>query len=218
MHFRDRRDAGRRLAEELAGCALHRPVILALPRGGVPVAYPVAVALAAPLDVLVARKVGAPGHREAAIGAIAEGGAVVADAAALATLGITSARFERLAARERPELERRIRAYRGDRPFPGVHYRDVVVVDDGLATGYTAEAALLAVRHHRPRRVILAVPVCAPSAAGRLAKVADELVCLCRPARFFAVGEWYDDFSQTSDDEVTRLVDAAQAERAADPD
>jgi putative phosphoribosyl transferase len=218
MQFRDRRDAGRRLAEELAGYALHRPVILALPRGGVPVAYPVALALGAPLDVLVARKIGAPGHREAAIGAIAEGGAVVADAAALAMLGIMPGRFDQLTARELPELERRIRDYRGDRALPDVHDRDVVVVDDGLATGFTAEAALLAVRRHRPRRVVLAVPVCAPAAARRLAAVADDLVCLYRPARFLAVGEWYDDFGQTTDDEVSRLVAAAQAEHAAHRD
>jgi predicted phosphoribosyltransferase len=175
--------------------------VLALPRGGVPVAYEIAQTIRAPIDVLVVRKVGAPQHREFGIGAIAEGGITVRDGAAMRMVGVSAEQFDRLASDERRELERRVRLYRGDRPLPDVTDRDVVLVDDGLATGVTAEAAILAVQRLGARRVVLAAPVSAADTATRLSAIAD-VVCLATPGRFSAVGEWYEDFGQTTDDEV----------------
>jgi putative phosphoribosyl transferase len=209
VRFRDRRDAGRQLSERLAGSRLHDPLILALPRGGVPVAFEVAKALSAPLDVFIVRKIGAPGQPELGIGAIAEGGEVVAYGAALRRLGLTKTRFAQLAAQERPELERRIQRYRGARTLPDMDDRDVVLVDDGFATGVTAEAALRSLRSSRARRLILAVPACPPRATQRLAGVADDVVFVVEPEGFEAVGQLYDDFSQTSDEEVVRLLECA---------
>jgi putative phosphoribosyl transferase len=201
VRFRDRRDAGLQLATLLRTEALDDPVVLALPRGGVPVAYEIAQAIAAPIDVLVVRKVGAPQHREFGIGAIAEGGVTVRDEAAMRMVGVGAERFDQLAADELRELERRVQLYRGDRPLPDVTDRDVVLVDDGLATGVTAEAAILAVQRRGAHRVVLAAPVSAADTATRLSAIAD-VVCLATPARFSAVGEWYEDFGQTTDDEV----------------
>jgi putative phosphoribosyl transferase len=186
--------------------ALDRPVLLALPRGGVPVAYEAAQVLGAEIDVFIVRKVGAPGHREYGIGSVAEGGVVVADDDALRWLGVSRQRFDELAAIEQQELERRVAVYRGGRDAVDVRGRDVVLIDDGLATGVTAEAALLGVRAFEPRRLILAVPVGAPDTVRRLADIADEVVCLREPADFSAVGQWYVDFDQTSDEEVLRLL------------
>lgn len=213
MRFRNRRHAGEQLATRLARVGLDDPVVLALPRGGVPVAFEIARRLDAPLDVFVARKVGAPGHREFGIGAIAEGGDVVADEVALEMLGIDRQRFDALAAGERPELERRVQRYRGDRPLPDLARRDVVLVDDGLATGVTAHAAIRGLARSCASRVVLAVPACAPDTATRLAELVDEVVCLATPETFTAVGQWYDEFGQTSDDEVLRLLDRAAADR-----
>jgi putative phosphoribosyl transferase len=204
--FLDRGDAGRQLAVPVAEQELRRPVVLALPRGGVPVAFEVARALGAPLEVFVARKVGAPDQREFGIGAIAEGGDVVADQVALRKLGITASRFAQLAADEIPELERRVRRYRGERALPDVAGRDLVIVDDGLATGVTAEAAVRALRRTPARRIILAIPACAPGAAVRMRGIADEVVCVAEPTHFGAVSQCYDDFAQTTDDEVVRLL------------
>lgn len=214
--FRDRRAAGAQLAIEVGRRDLGDPVVLGLPRGGVPVGFEVADALDAPLDVLVARKVGLPGHEELGIGAIAEGGVVVADAAVLRQHGIAAGRFAELADAEQQELARRVSRYRGDRPPPTLAGLDVVLVDDGIATGVTAEAAIVAARSGGARRVLLAAPVGAPSTVTRLGAVADEVICLQRPERFVAVGQWYDDFSPTSDREVTRLLrtSAAPAGRA----
>jgi putative phosphoribosyl transferase len=209
VRFRDRRDAGRQLAERFVASRLHDPLILALPRGGVPVAFEVAKALSAPLDVFIVRKIGAPGQPELGIGAIAEGGEVVAYGAALRRLGLTKTQFAQLAAQERPELERRIQRYRGARTLPDMDDRDVVLVDDGFATGVTAEAALRSLRSRRARRLILAVPACAPRATQRLAGVADDVVFVVEPEGFEAVGQLYDDFSQTSDEEVVRLLESA---------
>jgi len=209
MRFRNRRDAGERLAERLLAADLDAPIILALPRGGVPVGFEIARALHAPLDVFVARKVGAPGHRELGIGAIAEGGEVVIDEAALRMLGVTREQFDQLVDQERPELARRVLRYRGERALPDLSERDVVLVDDGLATGTTAEAALRGLRRNGVRRMLLAVPASAPEAAARLTGLADEVVCILAPIDFVAVGKWYHDFDQTSDDEVVRLLDAA---------
>ncbi len=202
--FRDRGDAGRRLADRLPP-DLDDPLVLALPRGGVPVAKEVATRLGAPLEVLVARKIGAPGHPELGIGAIAEGGAIVGSDL-VRTLRLSRDDFERLALRESDELVRRVERYRGGRPLPVVRDRDVVLVDDGLATGVTAEAALLALRADEPRRLLLAVPVASPDTARRLVPPADEVVCVLAPRDLMAVGLWYDDFTQTTDAEVLELL------------
>jgi putative phosphoribosyl transferase len=214
MRFRDRTDAGRQLAERLRDLDLVDPVVLALPRGGVPVAAELAEALDAPLEVYVARKIGAPGRPEAAIGAIAEGGGSAVDRFALQALGLSLKDFDFLVDAERRELDRRVRAYRGSRPLPPLENRDVVLVDDGVATGMTAEAALQALRSHRPRRLILAAPTCAPETAARLRMVADQVVCVITPTRFHAVGLWYDDFGQTSDEEVLELLERAATRTA----
>ena len=205
--FRDRRDGGRCLAGCLMPLRLVAPLVLGLARGGLPVAAEVAAALGAPFDVFVAAKIGAPGHQELGIAALAEGSdqPVVSDLAA--EVGVSAAELGRLAEPVRAELGRRVAAYRGTRPLPDMTGRDVVLVDDGLATGITAEAAVMAVRARRPRRLILAAPVCAEATAERLSRLADHVVCAERPADFIAVGQWYEDFSQTSDDEVIDLLE-----------
>lgn len=205
--FADRAEAGRLLGERLVQLQLDRPVLLALPRGGVPVAYEAARVLGADMDVFVVRKVGAPGRREYGIGAVAEGGVVVADADSLRWLGVSHERFDELAAVEQQELERRVTVYRQGRNVVDLRGRDVVLIDDGLATGVTAEAALRAVKALEPRRLILAVPVGAPDTVARLGDIADEVVCLTEPPDFDAVGRWYVDFDQTTDEEVLRLLD-----------
>lgn len=209
MRFRNRRQAGRLLAARLGEHTFKDPVVLALPRGGVPVGYEVAVAMSAPLDVFVARKVGAPGHEEFGIGAIAEGGESVMDDVVL-RLGISTAAFAVLAKREETELDRRVERYRGGSSLPDLAGRDVILVDDGLATGVTAEAALKAIRRLNPARVVLAVPVCAPDSQVRLGAIADRVVCLAAPQAFRAVGVWYDDFSPTTDSEVLELLALAR--------
>jgi putative phosphoribosyl transferase len=211
MRFGDRTDAGRRVAAILARRTLRSPLVMALPRGGVPVALEVASALDAPVEVFVARKVGAPGHEEYGIGAVAEYGAVVVDKRALQVLGMSRETFDQLAAREQREVERRVSQYRGDRPIPDLEDRDVVLADDGLATGVTAEAALLGLRSLHPRHLLLAVPVCVPKTAERLRRVADDVVCAEAPERFFAVGQFYERFEQTTDTEVLELLDQARA-------
>ncbi len=200
--FRDRRDAGRRLAEQLLPLAAEHPVVVGLPRGGVPVADEVATALRAPLEILAVRKLGAPHNPEYGIGAIAEGGTRVFDSEALAILGIDGGVLESIVSRETAELRRRVAAYRGNRPSMELKGRTVIVVDDGVATGVTDTAALRAIRRRGPRRLVLAVPVCAPDSAARLREEADEVVCLIEPPLLYGVGQWYRDFSQVSDDEV----------------
>ena len=211
--FRDRREAGRFLARELAAYA-NRPdvIVLALPRGGVPVGYEIAQALHAPLDVFLVRKLGVPGHEEYAMGAIASGGVSVLNEEVVQRLGISPYQIETLAAREQRELERRERAYRGERPPPEVSGRTVILVDDGLATGASMQAAVLALRRLQPARIVVAVPVAAPETCEQLREIADEVVCATTPEPFYAVGLWYEDFSQTSDEEVRALL--AQAEEA----
>jgi predicted phosphoribosyltransferase len=214
MRFRDRREAGRLLAQRLSAYQERDDVlVLALPRGGVPVGYEVARALRAPLDVLLVRKLGMPGHEELAIGAVATGGIRVLDASLLAQFGIGSETLERIAERETRELQRRERAYRGDRPSRDVKGKTVILVDDGLATGSSMRAAVRALRQRGPAAVVVAVPVAPPSTCTSLREEADDVVCARAPEPFAAVGQWYDDFSQTSDEEVGELLAAAGERR-----
>lgn len=208
--FEDRAAAGQALATLLAARHFPDPVVLGLPRGGVPVAFEVARALGAPLEVLVARKLGAPGNPEYALGAIAEGGAVVLEDEAVAESGAGEAELARLVEQETAELARRVRAYRGDRPLPPLAGRTAILVDDGIATGRTALAAVRALRRLGPRRLVLAAPVAAAETAAKLRGEVDELVCLAEPELFFAVGSWYERFGQTSDDEVRELLERAR--------
>jgi putative phosphoribosyl transferase len=208
--FRDRKYAGRALAKRLALFAGRRDVtVLALPRGGTPVAYEVAKALHAPLDVLVVRKLGVPWNPEFAMGAIASGGERLIDDMLTRELGISTRDVEEVASNEAYELERRERVYRGGRPAPDLRGRTVILVDDGLATGSTMRVAVRAVRRQSPARVVVAAPVAAPEACELLRGEADEVVCAEMPDPFLGVGRWYLDFSQTSDEEVCRLLDDA---------
>jgi putative phosphoribosyl transferase len=210
--FRDRTEAGQLLAERLIAYA-GRPdvLVLALPRGGVPVAYEVARALGVPLDVFVVRKLGVPGHEELAMGAIASGGVCVLNDDVVQVLNIPERVIEAVAAQERRELKRRERAYRGGRPAPEVRGRTVILVDDGLATGSTMRAAVAALRRRGPARIIVAVPTAAPSTCAEFRHAADECVCDITPDPFYAVGLWYEDFSQTTDDEVSDLLERSVA-------
>ncbi|MEU9987398.1 phosphoribosyltransferase family protein [Streptomyces sp. NPDC048045] len=212
MRFRDRAEAGRVLAgllSDLSGRGeLPDPLVLALPRGGIAVAAPVARALGAPLDVLVVRKIGAPHHEEFAVGALAPGDAPLFDPDTLDHLGLTEQRLAPVVERERRELARREQRYRGDRPPLDPTGRTVIVVDDGLATGATARAALRHLRNRAPARIVLAVPVGAPDSLDRLAAEADLVVCPHRPAAFSAVGQWYDDFEQLTDADVLDVLQA----------
>jgi predicted phosphoribosyltransferase len=210
MLFRDRTDAGRVLADKLAGYAGRDDVLVfALPRGGVPVAYEVARALHAPLDVFLVRKLGLPGLEELAMGAIATGGVRVLNEEMVHALHIPEETIEAIAAEESRELERRERLYRGDRPAPDVRGKTVILIDDGLATGSTMRAAVAALRQKQPARIVVAVPIASPSACEELAAEVDEIVCARTPEPFRAVGLWYDDFAQTSDTEVRELLDHA---------
>lgn len=214
MTFRDREQAGRLLAAKLERLRGERPVVLGLTRGGVPVAFEVARALGAELDVIVVRKIGAPGSPEYAIGAIAEGGAVYVRREALIEVGLDEEELEALAGREAVEVARRVRAYRGDRPIAALAGRTVIVVDDGVATGATARAAARAARTHGAARVVLAAPVIAAASVAELREDFDELIAVDTPEPFYAVGLWYERFSQVSDAEVLRCLgpDPAQAE------
>lgn len=212
MRFRDRQEAGRRLAQLLNNYAGRPDVtVLALPRGGVPVAYEIAEALNAPLDVLPVRKLGVPGQEELAMGAIASGGTRVLNEEVVRQLGITKENIAEIARRERRELERRERLYRGNRPVPKLDGRTIILVDDGLATGSTMRAAMSAVRKQHPAHIIVAVPVAAASTCEFFNHPTEGTVCACEKAvePFYAVGLWYEDFSQTTDEEVCDLLDRA---------
>ncbi|MFF3290849.1 phosphoribosyltransferase [Streptomyces sp. NPDC003023] len=210
MLFHDRREAGRELAglllESRDEGTLDDPFVLALPRGGVPVGDEIARALGAPLDIIVARKIGAPFNPEVGVGALAGEGPPIFDERALAFLDLTADRLSPAVARERTEMHRREALYRAGRPAPDVKGRTVVVVDDGLATGVTARAALRAVRTMGPGQVVLAVPVGSPEAAEALAAEADRLLCPHRPSAFHAVGQWYEEFDQVGDEEVVAVL------------
>ncbi|MFD9805764.1 phosphoribosyltransferase family protein [[Kitasatospora] papulosa] len=215
MQFTDRTDAGRRLAVALRHLGRRDPVVLGLPRGGVPVAYEVAQALGAPLDVIVVRKLGVPYHPELGFGAIGEGGVRVISEEIVRRTGVGEKDLVAVERAEAAELVRRAHAYREGRPRLPLEGRAVVVVDDGVATGATARAACQVVRAQGATYVVLAVPVASPDAAARLREDADEVVCLSAPALFSAVGEWYRDFSQTSDEEVVALLARASADAVA---
>jgi predicted phosphoribosyltransferase len=213
--FRNRTEAGRVLAQELMAYANRDDVIvLALPRGGVPVAFEVARALHAPLDVFVVRKVGVPGHEELAMGAIASGGVLVIEPSVVEDLAIPMEVVLDVAAREEQERLRREREYRGDRPGPGVRGRTVILVDDGLATGSTMRAAVAALKKLQLAKIVVAVPVAVRSTCEELAEEVDEVVCARTPEPFYGVGEWYADFSQTTDEEVRELLARAEQEIA----
>lgn len=207
LGFRDRREAGRALA-----AALHdyqgqsNLLVLALPRGGVPVGYEVASELHAPLDVFSVRKLGVPGREELAMGAIGSGGARVINVDVVESLGIPESEIERVAARELEELARREHAYRDDRPYPNLEGRTVIVVDDGLATGASMVAASCALRKRKPAKLVVAVPVGPADTCALMRRYADDVVCASTPERFEGVGLWYEDFTQTTDDEVRELL------------
>ena len=208
--FHDRTEAGRVLAADLAKYSGRSDVIvLALPRGGVPVAYEVARALGAPLDVFLVRKLGLPGHEELAMGAIASGGVRLINEDVVDAYDVTDAEIEAVAVAEQTELERRERAYRDGRSLPALRDRTVILVDDGLATGATMRAAVLAVRQESPSRIVVAVPVAAADTCDEFRRIVDDIVCAETPAPFYAVGLWYEDFAQTTDDEVHDLLTAA---------
>ena len=208
--FADRRDAGRQVAAALSHLQASDPVIIGLPRGGVPVAAEVAERLEAPLDIIVVRKLGCPWQPELGIGALAEGGVRVINEVLVRELGMTQEQLEEVTAREEVELTRRVRRYRGDRPPIDVTDRTVIIVDDGLATGYTARAAIEALRQHGAARTVIAVPVAPEDEAARLRDVADDVVAVITWPFLFAIGDAYDDFSQLTDEDVVSILGRAQ--------
>jgi len=211
--FADRRDAGRQLARALEHLAGEEDLlVLALPRGGVPVAYEVAKALGADLDILLVRKLGTPGQPELAMGAIASGGIEVINPRIVGALGITDEQIQAVAREEHAELQRREQAYRGDHPPPRIAGRTVILVDDGLATGASMKAAIQALKTLEPGRIVVAVPVAPPDTLRSLESQVDEVVVLMAPPGFAAVGQWYRDFGQTRDEEVRELLEAAWQE------
>lgn len=210
MRFKDRRAAGQRLAGQLTAYANRSDVlVLALPRGGVPVAFEVAKALNAPLDMLLVRKLGVPGNEELAMGAIASGGVRVFNDDVVEPLHLSEAVISKITAKEQQELERRDRLYRGSSPAPDIRDQVVILVDDGLATGATMRAALTALRQQQPAQIIVAVPVSSPVTCRELNAEVDEVICAMTPRPFHGVGFWYDDFSQTTDEEVRDLLQRA---------
>ena len=208
MLFADRAEAGRLLAERLTSLPRERLVVLALPRGGVPVAVPVARSLAAPLDIILVRKVGVPEQPELAMGAIGEGDVLVVDEEVLRMAGVSRDEFAAVEARERAELERRAAKFRGGRPRVSIDGCRVVIVDDGIATGSTMRAACRVARAAQAEQVVVATPVAPVTTVANLRADADDVVVLSMPARFGAIGQFYRDFTQTSDDEVLRLLSA----------
>ncbi len=220
MVFADRRDAGCKLSPRLLPFANEEPIVFGLPRGGIPVAAEVARALRAPLDVLTVRKLGAPRNPELAVGAVTEDGAAVVDRTLLRAVGMTQAQFDRTLARESRELRRRMERFRDGRPPIDVTGRTVIVVDDGLATGLTDLAAVRALRRRGATRIVVAVPVASREAVALLRREADEVISHTVPEQLYGVGEWYDDFSAVSDEEVVALLAEARADlsRAAEDD
>ena len=218
MQFADRRDAGRRLAVELEACAAQRPVILALPRGGVPVALEVSRALRAPLEILAVRKLGAPGNPELGVGAVTEDGTGVLDPHSAGMVGMDQATLDATLARESEELRRRVERYRQGRPPIAVDGRAVIVVDDGLATGLSDLAAVRALRKRGAGHITVAVPVGSQESVAMLEQEADRVVCLTIPRRLYGVGMWYRDFAPVSDEQVVSLIAEARSGEAGGPD
>ena len=210
MRFQDRKAAGQTLARELAPYT-NRPdvLVLGLPRGGVPVAFEVAEALNAPLDVFLVRKLGVPSQEELAMGAIASGGVQVLNEDVVLEFHLSEATINRVAAKEQHELERREHLYRDDRPAPELRRRTVILVDDGLATGATMRAAVRALRQQQPDRIVIAVPISSPETCRKFKDEVDDIICAVTPCPFHSVGLWYDNFSQTTDDEVSNLLKQA---------
>lgn len=208
--FKNRQEAGRILAESLENYHDRNDVIvLALPRGGVPVAYEIAKALNVALDVFIVRKLGAPGHEELAMGALAMGGVTVFNEEVVRDLGVSKHDIDVVIKMEQAELNRREMAYRGKKPFPTLANKTIILVDDGIATGATMRAAVNALKKLKPATIIIAVPVAEASTAEKMAAIVDKLICPLKPHNFYAVGQWYDYFSQTSDEEVSELLDQA---------
>jgi putative phosphoribosyl transferase len=215
MIFVDRVDAGRKLAKNLDAYARQNDVlVLAIPRGGVPVAFQVASELGVPLDVFIVRKLGVPSREELAFGAIATGGIRILDEQIVESMGISDMQIERITAKEKDELDRRERVYRGNRPFPNLENKTVILVDDGVATGASTRAAISALRQLRPARIVLAVPVAPAEACESLQREVDDLICVFMPQFFFSIGQFYEDFSQVSDQEVMNLLQFSANQRA----
>jgi putative phosphoribosyl transferase len=206
LRFHDRRDAGRRLAAELKGYAKEHPIVLALPRGGVPVGAEVARALGAELDVWIVRKIGMPSHPEFGVGAVAEGGYTYLNQDIIENIGLSQATLATAIATKKREVEERVLKFRGGRPAPRLRGRSVVLVDDGIATGGTVRAVIHSLREQAPKQLVLAVPVAPAATAEVLAPELDGLVCLRRPRDLYAIGLWYDDFTQVTDEEVIALL------------
>ena len=208
--FNDRRDAGTKLAQKLSAYANRSDVVvLALPRGGVPVAYEVALALNAPLDIFTVRKLGLPGHEELAMGAIATGGARVINQDVVRSFNIPQGVVEAVAKQELTELERRERVFRGDRMMREIHDKTAILIDDGLATGASMQAAIMGLRAKHPARIVVAVPTAPSETCEAFKKLVDEMICATSPEPFYGVGQWYEDFSQVTDEEVQTLLEQA---------
>lgn len=213
LRFHNRQDAGRKLASILVDYSAEQPIVLALPRGGVPVAYEVARALHAPLDVWVVRKIGVPWHPELGLGAVAEGGYIHRTEEIIQSVGISADQLERAIETKRREVEERVRRFRGDRPSPALRGRTVLLIDDGIATGGSVRAAIVSIRAQQPRKLVLAVPVASPDTIEALAPGVERIISLLAPPDLYAIGLWYEDFSQVSDEEVVRLLDRARREQ-----
>ena len=209
MHFKNRREAGQQLAQRLIHYREEKPIILALPRGGVVVGFEIAQALEAPLDIIIARKIGAPSQPELGIGAVAPGGIRILDEHAVRVLGISEEQIDHITAQELKEMHRRLNLYRGNRPFPEILDSTLILVDDGIATGVTARAAIQSIRRQKPNRIILAVPVAPPETVTKLGAQVDEVVCIITPPDMRAISLWYDNFQQTTDEEVIALLDCS---------
>lgn len=214
MRFIDRDDAGQQLARRLMKYAHQAPLVLGLPRGGMPVAYQVARALGSPLDVWVVRKVGAPMFPELGMGAVSEGGRVFLNRRTIEQVGASTSEVQQIVAQKQAEVAQRVRLFRGNRPPPDVAGRTVILVDDGIATGGTVQAALLSLRAARASPIVLAVPVAATQSLDELRPLVDEIVCVLPTPDLYAIGAWYEDFRQVSDEEVSRLLERARADEA----